>query len=72
MKIVSARGTMNGIIVFDFQKDYPKAVKNIAKWLKEGKIQYREHVEEGIERFPEVLQMLYTSDNFGKLVLKIG
>ena len=71
MKIVSARGTMNGIIVFDFQKDYPKAVKNIAKWLKEGKIQYKEHIEEGIARFPEVLQMLYTSDNFGKLVLKI-
>jgi NADPH-dependent curcumin reductase len=71
MKIVSARGTLTGIIVFDFIKDYPKAVADITNWLNEGKIHYREHVEHGIERFPEVLQMLFTSDNFGKLILKI-
>ena len=69
MKIVSARGILTGIIVFDFQQEYPKAIKQISKWLAERKIKYREHIEVGIERFPEVLLMLYKSENFGKLVL---
>ncbi len=71
MKIVSARGSMTGIIVFDFLAEYPNAVRQLSEWLKAGKIKYREHVETGIERFPHVLRMLYTGENFGKLVLKL-
>ena len=71
LKIVSARGTMTGLIVFDFLKEYPKAVRDISKWLKHGKLHYQEHIEEGIERFPEVLQMLFTGDNCGKLILRV-
>jgi NADPH-dependent curcumin reductase len=72
MKIVSARGIMTGIIVFDFLAEYPKAVGQLSEWLREGKIKYREHVETGIERFPQVLRMLYKGENFGKLVLNIN
>jgi NADPH-dependent curcumin reductase len=71
MKIVSARGILTGIIVFDFIAQYPKAIEQISDWIKEGKLKYREQIEHGIERFPEVLRMLYTSQNFGKLVLSI-
>lgn len=71
MKIVSARGVLTGIIVFDFQAQYPNAVRQIARWIAEGKVRYREHVETGIERFPRVLRMLYSGENFGKLVLKV-
>ena len=70
MKIVSARGVMNGIIVFDFQQEYPKAIKQISTWIAKEKLKYKEQIEEGIERFPAVLRMLYTGENFGKLVLK--
>lgn len=71
MKIVTARGYMTGIIVFDYYHQYPQAIAEIAQWLKEGKIQYREHVVEGIENFAKALLMLYNGENFGKLVLKI-
>ena len=71
MKIVTARGILNGIIVFDYIDQYPVAVKNIATWLKEGKMRSKEHIVEGIEHFPNTLRMLFTGDNFGKLLLKI-
>ena len=71
MKIVSARGTLTGLIVFDFLDRYPEAVLKISKWLKHRKITYREHVVRGIEQFPAALRMLSTGDNFGKLILKI-
>ena len=36
-----------------------------------GKLKFREDVQEGIERFPQVFNMLFTGENFGKLVLKV-
>lgn len=71
MKIVSARGKMNGIIVFDFIPEYPTAVNDISNWLKSGEMQTKEHFETGLENFPKALMMLYTGDNFGKLLLNV-
>jgi len=71
MKIVTARGYITGIIVFDFLDQYPRAVKDISTWLKEGKMKSKEHVIEGLSNFPAALKMLFTGDNFGKLLLKV-
>ncbi len=69
MKIVTARGTLTGIIVFDFIAEWPMAVKEIAGWIEEGKINVKEHVTEGLENYAATLKMLYTGKNFGKLIL---
>jgi NADPH-dependent curcumin reductase len=71
MKIVSARATMSGIIVFDYFPRAEEAIKDLGAWLAEGKIKYKEHIVEGIEKFPETLRMLFTGENYGKLLLKI-
>ena len=69
MKIVSARGVMNGIIVFDFVAEWPQAVIELSQWIAEGKIKVKEHIEQGLANFVPTLKMLYTGENFGKLVL---
>ncbi len=71
MKIVTARGYITGIIVFDYIKEYPKAVREISAWMKEGKMKTKEHIEKGIENFPSTLEMLFTGKNFGKLLLEV-
>jgi NADPH-dependent curcumin reductase len=71
MKIISARGTLSGIIVLDYFSRAAEAGVELGAWLKEGKIKYREHIIEGIEKYPEALQMLFTGDNYGKLLLKV-
>lgn len=71
MKIVTARGQLNGIIVFDYIAEWPSAAKEVAGWIAEGKIHPKEHAIQGLENFPSALQMLYTGENFGKLVLTI-
>ena len=44
----------------------------IQGWLKEGKLKFVEDVREGgIDAYPDVLNLLYTSGNRGKLVLKV-
>jgi len=71
MKIVVARGYINGIIVFDYIDQYPKAIDEISSWLNAGKMKTKEHIVKGIENFPEAITMLFTGKNFGKLLLEI-
>lgn len=69
LNLLVQRARMEGFVVFDYAQRYPEAKARIADWLRAGKVKAKEDVQEGIDRFPEVLNMLYTSRNFGKLVL---
>ena len=71
MRLISARGTMTGIIVFDYFPRAAEAITDLSKWLIEGSIVYKEHIVEGLDGFASTLQMLFTGDNTGKLVIKI-
>jgi len=71
MKIVTARGTITGIIVFDYFDQYAKAISDMSQWISDGKIKVKEHIVEGIETFPAALSMLFDGSNFGKLILKV-
>lgn len=71
LSLLVNRARMEGIVVFDNAKNYGKAAAEMAGWLAEGKLKAKEHIEKGFERFPEVLNMLFTGENFGKLVLEI-
>ncbi|MFN0262708.1 NADP-dependent oxidoreductase [Tepidamorphus sp. 3E244] len=70
--ILVNRLNVRGFIVFDFISQYPQAAKQLGEWHGAGKLKIREDVREGgIDAFPDVLNLLYTSGNFGKLVLKV-
>jgi NADPH-dependent curcumin reductase len=71
MKIVSARGILTGIIVLDYFPRAAEAIADIGHWLSTGQIKYREHIVNGIEQFPEALRMLFTGENYGKLLIKL-
>jgi NADPH-dependent curcumin reductase CurA len=71
MALLVTRSSMTGIIVFDWADRYPEGAAQMAQWLAEGRITAREDIVEGLETFPETLQMLFTGQNNGKLVLKV-
>jgi NADPH-dependent curcumin reductase len=71
MKIVTARGSISGIIVFDYFDRAAEFRAQMQEWITAGKLHPKEHVVEGIEHFSEALLMLFRGENFGKLVLKI-
>jgi NADPH-dependent curcumin reductase len=70
MKIISARATLMGIIVFDYFPRAGEAITDLSNWIGQGKIKYKEHIIDGIENFPTALQMLFTGKNNGKLIVK--
>jgi len=70
--ILVQRLKVQGLLVFDWADRVPEAVAQLGQWYKEGKLKIREDVREGgVDAFPEVLNLLYTGGNLGKLVLKV-
>ena len=70
--VLTQRLRMQGFIVFDFAPRYGEALGALAGWFKEGRLTLVEDVRDGgIDAYPDVLNLLYTSGNRGKLVLKV-
>jgi NADPH-dependent curcumin reductase len=70
--ILTQRLKMQGLIVFDWEKRIPEAIAALGAWHKEGRLKIREDVRSGgLDRFVDTLNLLYTSGNNGKLVLKV-
>ncbi|GAA4436191.1 NADP-dependent oxidoreductase [Pontibacter saemangeumensis] len=63
---------MKGFIVSDYASEFGAAAKELATWLKEGKLQYRETVKEGFDQIPEAFIGLFTGENTGKQLVKVG
>jgi len=70
--VLTQRLRMQGLIVFDWANRVPEAITQLGQWHKEGKLKIREDVREGgLDAFTDVLNLLYTGGNMGKLVLKV-
>ena len=70
--VLTQRLKMQGLIVFDWADRMPEAMAQLGQWHKEGKLKIREDVRPGgLDAYPDVLNLLYTGGNQGKLVLKV-
>lgn len=70
--LLTQRLRMQGLIVFDWADRIPDAIKELGAWHKAGKLKIKEDVRTGgLDAFPDVMNLLYTGGNFGKLVLKV-
>jgi NADPH-dependent curcumin reductase len=73
MSLLVHRARMEGFVVFDYADRYREAAAEMGGWLAEGRLESREHVEEGtVADFPETLLKLFRGENTGKLVLKVA
>jgi len=66
------RARMEGIVVFDYADRYHLGIAALGRWMKEGKVKSKEDIVQGLEQFPQALNMLFEGKNFGKLVLQVA
>jgi hypothetical protein len=62
---------MQGFIVSDRLELWPRAIGELAGWLKAGKLKYRESIAEGLERAPAAFIGMLKGENFGKQLVKL-
>jgi NADPH-dependent curcumin reductase CurA len=61
---------MEGFIVFDYEKQYPEARQELARWLEEGKLKRNATiVQGGILKAEEALLGLFQGKNTGESCL---
>lgn len=72
LSLLVNRGTMRGMVVFDYAKDYQKAAMQMGQWMMQGKLKSKEDVYEGIENFYVTFLRLFSGEKLGKLVLKVS
>ena len=66
------RARMQGFIIFDYASQFSGALIELAQWVREGKLQYREDILDGIEHAPGAIAGLYRGDNLGKRLIRIA
>ena len=66
------RVKLQGFIILDYYPRFGEAIRDLSKWLAEGKIRSEETVVEGFEELPNALNMLFEGKNMGKLVVYIS
>jgi NADPH-dependent curcumin reductase CurA len=72
LALIAARGSMTGMVIFDYVDRFPQAIGELAGWLRDGSLIAREQVVPGgVQAFPETLLKLFAGENTGKLVLAL-
>lgn len=61
---------MQGFIIGNFQSEFPEGIKQLATWVKEGKLKSTETIEHGFEKLPQALLGLFKGDNTGKMIVE--
>jgi NADPH-dependent curcumin reductase CurA len=70
--VLSKRLTLRGFIVSDFAAQADDFRRDVASWLRDGKIQYKEDIVVGLENAPSAFIGLLKGKNFGKLLVKVS
>jgi NADPH-dependent curcumin reductase CurA len=65
------RASMAGFIIFDYAPRYEEAIARLADWVRQGKLRYREEIQDGIEACPGAIARLYRGDNLGKSLIRL-
>jgi NADPH-dependent curcumin reductase CurA len=61
---------VEGFIVTRFQERWPQGIAQIARWIQEGKIRYREEIVVGFENTPRAFIDMLEGKNTGKMLVK--
>ncbi|MDA0368399.1 MAG: NADP-dependent oxidoreductase [Proteobacteria bacterium] len=59
-------------VVHDYTKEYDDGIREMAGWIKEGTLKYREDVVDGIENTAKAFIGVLNGDNIGKRIVRIA
>ena len=63
---------MKGFIVTQYASRFGEGIKQLAEWFISGKLKHAETIVEGFENTPQAFIGLFSGENLGKQVVKVG
>ncbi len=70
--VLTQRVTIQGFIVSDFSNKQGAFLRDMSKWIADGKIKYKEDIVEGLDNAVGAFQGLLEGNNFGKLLIQVS
>ena len=70
--LVMARATLRGLVVYDHEDKRADFLRASTRWVKEGRIRFREDVTDGIGNAPEAFCRLMRGQNVGKALVRFA
>jgi len=70
--VLTQRVTIRGFIVSDFSNKQGAFLRDMSKWIADGKIKYKEDIVEGLDNAVGAFQGLLEGSNFGKLLIQVS
>lgn len=61
-----------GFLVFQYAERYAEGLTQLAAWLRDGKLKYREEIAEGIENAPRAFIGMLQGQNTGKQLVRVA
>lgn len=69
---ITHRVLMQGLVVFDFAREFPVALNEMATLIGKGELKLKEERFEGIDKMPEAFCGLFRGENFGRRVVQVS
>jgi len=69
---ITHRIMMQGLVVFDFAREFPVALNEMAGLIASGELKLQEERFEGLNTMPEAFCGLFRGENFGRRVVQVG
>ena len=69
--LLNKSARMQGFLVWDYEHRYEEAIKRLAAWVRDGSLQYREEILDGIAAAPDAIAGLYRGENSGKRLIRL-
>jgi len=70
--IIYNRLTMKGFVFYEFEPMRAQFLADMKRWLKDGRLQYRTTILQGIEQAPTALIGLFSGTNTGKMIVQLA
>jgi NADPH-dependent curcumin reductase CurA len=66
------RARMSGLLIFDYASRFEEGIARLAGWVRQGKLRYREDIQDGIEHCLGAIAELYRGENLGKSLVRVA
>lgn len=69
-QLLAKNALMQGFSVNNYQNRFGEGFQRMSRWIREGKLKYRETVIKGFDQLPHAFIGLFKGDNMGKMIVE--
>ena len=71
-QLIVKQAKVQGFLVSAYARRFPEGLEELARWLKQGKLKYREDIAHGLESAPEAFIGMLHGKNQGKQLVQLS